>query len=151
MPLSASEQESLKGRVTTLKGRDGQFMARRREGDHAMKKGRCLKRCPYRYAKNRRLGHTPGRGMRQRISGTRTHASTPYREVQLPRMVASEPPCAEYHRMKRPGEKKHRAAPEADRPTTGGREATGPEEGPRPTPSLARGIHTEASPEVKTT
>ena len=43
-------------------------------------------------------------------------------------------------------------AAEAGRSTRGGREATGPEkEGPRPTPSLARGIHPEASPEATTT
>ena len=55
--------------------------------------------------------------------------------------------------MKRLGEKNHREAAEADRSARGGREATGPEEeeGSRPTPSLARGIHTESSPEAKTT
>ena len=54
--------------------------------------------------------------------------------------------------MKRPGEKNHRKAAEADRSARRGREATGPEEeGPRPAPSLARGIHTESSPEAKTT
>ena len=54
--------------------------------------------------------------------------------------------------MKRPGEMNHRKAAEADRSTRGGREATGPqeEEGPRPTPSLARGVQTESSPEAKT-
>ena len=37
-----------------------------------------------------------------------------------------------------------------DRSARGGREGTGPEEeeGPRPTPSLARGIPTESSPEA---
>ena len=81
-----------------------------------------------------------------------------YTLASLPRSptsgsAASEPPCAEYHLMKRPGEKNHRAAAEADRPARGGREATGPEEeeGPRPTPSLARGMHTQSSPEMKTT
>ena len=54
--------------------------------------------------------------------------------------------------MKRPGEKNRREAAEADRSARGGQEVTGPEEeGPRPTPSLARGIHIESSPEVKTT
>ena len=54
--------------------------------------------------------------------------------------------------MKRPGEKNHCEAAEADQSARGGREETGPEEeGPRPTPSLARGIHTESSPEAKTT
>ena len=55
--------------------------------------------------------------------------------------------------MKRPGEKNPREAAEADRSARGGREATGPEEeeGPKPTPSLARGVHTESSPEAKTT
>ena len=43
--------------------------------------------------------------------------------------------------MKRPGEKNHREAAKADQSARGGREATGP----RPTPSLARGIHTESS------
>ena len=54
--------------------------------------------------------------------------------------------------MKHPGEKNHCEAAEADRPARGGREATGPEEeeGPRPTPSLERGIHTQSSLEVKT-
>ena len=55
--------------------------------------------------------------------------------------------------MKRPGEKNHSEAAEADSTARGGRGATGPEEeeGARPTPSLARGIHTESSPEAKTT
>ena len=54
--------------------------------------------------------------------------------------------------MKRPGEKNHRKAAEVERSARGGREATGPEEErPRPTPSLARGLHTESSPEAKTT
>ena len=54
--------------------------------------------------------------------------------------------------MKRPGEMNHREAAEADQSTRGGREATGPEdEGQRPTPTLARGIHTKSSPEAKTT
>ena len=54
--------------------------------------------------------------------------------------------------MKRPGERNHHEAAEADRSTRGGREATGPveEEGPRPTPLLARGAKTESSPEAKT-
>ena len=44
-------------------------------------------------------------------------------------------------------------AAEADRTARGGREATGPEEeeGPRPTPSSARGTHTETPLEAKTT
>ena len=50
--------------MKTLKGRDGQSMARRRGGYHTMKKGRCLKLRPNRYAKNRRLDLTPGRGVR---------------------------------------------------------------------------------------
>ena len=54
--------------------------------------------------------------------------------------------------MKRSGEMKHREAAEADRSARGGREATGPEEEePRPTPSMARGVHTEAMPKAKTT
>ena len=57
--------------------------------------------------------------------------------------------------MKRPGEMNHREAAEADRSARGGREATGPEEeeeeGPRPTPSVARGVHIESLPEAKTT
>ena len=54
--------------------------------------------------------------------------------------------------MKRQGEKNHREAAESDQSARGRREATGPEEeGPRPTPSLARGIHTESSPEAKIT
>ena len=53
--------------------------------------------------------------------------------------------------MTRPSEKNHREAAEADQSARGGREATGPEEGPSPTPSLARRIHTESSPEAKTT
>ena len=36
-------------------------------GDHAMWKGHCPKQHPYRYAKNRRLGLTPGRGVMKRI------------------------------------------------------------------------------------
>ena len=48
--------------------------------------------------------------------------------------------------MKRPGERNHREAAEADRSSRGGREATGPveEEGPRTTPLLAIGVQTQS-------
>ena len=113
-----------------------------------MQFGRDVQR-PYRYAKNRSLDLTPGRGVRQRMRGTLIVHQQPIPRSPTSGSAASEPPCVEDQRMKRPGKKNHREAAEADR---GGREATGPEEeGPRPTPSLARGIHTESSPQAKTT
>ena len=51
--------------------------------------------------------------------------------------------------MKRPGEKNHRKAAEAEQSARGGREATGPEEeeGPRPTPrQKRRQLNVEPSP-----
>ena len=95
----------------------------------------------------------PGRGVRQRIWGTLIISQQPLPRSPTSGSAVSEPSCVEDQRMKCPGEKNHSEAAEADWSVRVGREATGPEEeeGPRPTPSLGRGIHTESSPEAKTT
>ena len=60
-------KKTLRTELQSFKGRDGQSLVRHRGGIHAIWKGRCLEQRPYRYAKNRRLDLTPGRGVRQRI------------------------------------------------------------------------------------
>ena len=72
------------------------------------------------------------------------------REDKLPEEQLASQPCRETHAWKRPGKRYHPLGRRSRPNPRGGREATGPEEGPSPTPSLARGPHTESTPEART-
>ena len=100
--------------MQSLKGRDGQTSTRHRGDIHAKRKGRCPEQRPYHYAKNRSHDLPLGRGVRQRIWSTlNIHQQTIPRSPTSGR-AASKPPCVEDQSMKRPGEKNHREAAEAD-------------------------------------
>ena len=101
-----TEWQSLKGRRTTSDPAPGRH--------HAKRKGRCLEQRLYCYAKNRRPDLTPGRGVRQRISGTLNIHQQPIPRSPTSGRAASKPPCVEDQRMKPPGKKNHREAAEAD-------------------------------------
>ena len=72
-------------------------------------------------------------------------------EGKLPEEQLASQPCGETHAWQRPGERYHLPSRRSRPNPRGKRKATGPEEeGPRPTPSLARGPHTESTPEART-
>ena len=68
------------------------------------------------------------------------------REGKLPEEQLASLPCGETHAWKRPGERYHLPGRRSRPNPRGERKATGP----RPTPSLARGPHTESTPEART-
>ena len=105
---------TLRTESQSLKGRDRQTPTRRWGDIHAKRKGRSLEQRPYRYAKNRRPDLTPGRGVRQRIRGTLNIHQQPIPRSPTSGRAASKPPCVEDQRMKRPGDKNHHEAAEAD-------------------------------------
>ena len=105
---------TLRTELQSLKGRDGQPPTRRRGDTHAKRKGRCPEQRPYRYAKTRCPDLSPGRGVTQRIWGTLNIHQQPIPRSPTSGRAASKPPCVEDQPMKRPGEKNHREAAEAD-------------------------------------
>ena len=76
-----------------------------------------------------------------------TYTSSPYQRSLTSGRAASKPSCVEDQHMKTPRRKESPWGRRSRPNPRGGWEATGP----RPTPSLARGTHTESSPEAKTT
>ena len=86
---------SIKGRAATLKGRDGQSLARLRGGFHATCKWRCLEQCPYRDAKKQK--HRPHARERGEAEILRHPDNTP---AAQPKVRLPEVPLASHHACK---------------------------------------------------